>query len=112
MRGYMIKIFKNFLSIFTLLILLTTPSLVHSGWFFISNQEECVNKYLKKTKCNYAARLTIDACYNLFNNEKLNELDKEYYKCIIEEAAPMENEFAVKYKIGDCLGQHSEKLKK
>lgn len=108
----MIKIFKKLLPIFTLLILFTMPSLAHCGLFFISNQEECVNKYLKRTKCSYAARLAIDACYNLFNNAELNELDKNYYKCITDEAISLENELAVKYKTRECMDQHNAKLKK
>lgn len=97
-------------TVFIIIIGLILPSVGNCGWnLWISNYDECMDKYLKETKTNYGVRVASSACTNLYGDKKINREEENRNKCFLDEAINQTSDLAVKYAASRCIDKYKDK---
>jgi len=99
MKNLILRLFG--FSIFV--IFLTISEIGNCGWtLWVSTPDECIDKYLKESKCDRGTKLVLSSCYILYGKDELSENDREFYQCVLDEAIMMQNNLAINLALSKC----------
>lgn len=103
------NLFMNLLPITAAIFCLCLmPPVANAGWFGPSNYSECVEKYVKKAKCNRAAIILAITCRMQFDENKQSSEWGKYYDCVRDNLEDVEQDQAAVVLTNSCKKKYPQ----
>lgn len=72
----------------------------------MSTTEECIEKHIKKTKCDGGFKALATSCNKLYGKDKVVGSARDHYECVIDEEIFLESDSAVRFTAKRCYDKN------